>query len=327
MNRTRQTVPSSTKSANWLMQWADAWDRFWFSPLGPQTLAAIRIACGAMLVYIHLIWASHLHDFMGENAWLDEDTIRSLHSGDWGWSWLFYVSSPSLLSLHQLIAIVASCMMMTGLLTRLAIPLAWWMTLMVCHRMTGALFGLDQIVVMLSMYLMLSHCGSVWSIDAWLLKKRPWASAVAWLFPAPTLSVANNIATRLIQLHLCVIYLFGGLSKMRGEMWWDGSALWYTIVNYEYQSLDITWLGHFRIVIATLTAATIFWETFYCALIWPRLTRPITLLMAVFVHAGIALALGMVTFGSIMIVANLAFIAPGRMQAWIERGSRNSSAV
>ncbi len=34
------------------------------------------------------------------------------------------------------------------------------------------------------------------------------------------------------------------------------------------------------------------------------------LIMAVFVHGGIAIALGMVTFGTIMIVANGAFIEP-----------------
>ncbi len=106
---------------------------------------------------------------------------------------------------------------------------------------------------------------------------------------------------------------------MRGEMWYDGSALWYTIVNYEYQSLDLTWLGHSRMTIATLTAATIFWETFYCALVWPKLTRPLTLAMAVFVHGGIALALGMVTFGSIMIVANFAFIDPNWLRGLVAR--------
>jgi hypothetical protein len=59
-----------------------------------------------------------------------------------------------------------------------------------------------------------------------------------------------------------------------------------------------------------LTAATIFWETFYCAIVWPKLTRPIALGLAFAVHGGIALALGMITFGTIMIVANFAFISP-----------------
>ena len=301
----------------WLQQWGSAWDRFWFQPARPHALAMIRICCGAMLVYIHVIWALFATDFMGEHAWIDQAAVRGLHRDDWGWSWLFYVTSPALLWLHQGIAIIASSMMALGVLTRLAVPLAWWMTLMVCHRMTGALFGLDQIVIMLSMLLIWSRCGSVWSMDALWRADRP----ATWLHPSSAPAVSNNVVTRLIQLHLCVIYMFGGLSKMRGEMWWDGSALWYTAVNYEYQSLDLTWLGHYRIVIAALTTATIFWETFYCALVWPRLTRPIALAMAVLVHGGIAVALGMITFGTIMIVANLAFIAPETMHRLLTRKS------
>jgi uncharacterized membrane protein YphA (DoxX/SURF4 family) len=300
----------------WASEFAEGWDRFWFTPRLPQTLAIIRIACGAMLVYVHAIWLSQVSDFMGAQAWLTPQLMRDFHRNDWAWSWLWYVDSPFVLILHQIVAMAACLCMMLGLFTRLTTPLAWWMTLMVCHRMTGALFGLDQITVMLSMYLSLSHCGSVFSLDAWRRRKLQGQPA-SWLFPASQASVANNVTTRLMQLHLCIIYLFGGLSKMRGEMWYDGSAMWYTAVNYEYQSLDITWLGRFPILIATLTAGTIFWETFYCALVWPRLTRPIALGMAVFVHGGIAIALGMVTFGTIMIVANFAFIEPQTTQRWI----------
>ncbi len=38
------------------------------------------------------------------------------------------------------------------------------------------------------------------------------------LLPEAVPSVSANIATRLLQLHLCVIYLFGGLAKARGAV-------------------------------------------------------------------------------------------------------------
>lgn len=301
-------------------QWLVAWDRFWFTSRRPETLAVLRICCGSMLVYIHTIWASLLNNFMGQDAWINGSTIRMLHSHDWAWSWLHYVESPVLLYLHQFLAIGASLMMAIGLLTRLAIPLAWWLTLMVCHRMTGALFGLDQMVMMLSMYLMWSNCGSIWSMDQWLAERR----GVNWLRPTAESAICNNVVTRLIQLHLCVVYLFGGLSKLRGEMWWNGSAMWFSLVNYEYQSLDLTWLGHFPFLIGLVTAITLFWETFYCALVWPKLTRPITLLLALMVHGGICLALGMWTFGTIMIVANAIFIEPQVVRRLMHQAIRRS---
>lgn len=291
--------------AAWWRDALKAWNEFWFQPSMPHTLAVIRIFCGLMLAYVHIIWLSQIDDFFGEHAWIDGPTSRTLHRVDAVGSYLMYVSSPLIIRLHEIAAIVVSCMMAVGLFTRVAVPLSWFMTLMVCHRQTGALFGLDQVVMMLSMYLMLCPCGSVYSLDAW----RGAAG--------PKLSVANTISTRLLQLHLCVIYLFGGLSKLRGDFWWEGSAMWWSIVNYEYQSVDVTWLGKSPLLIAAITHVTLLWETFYPALIWPRLTRPFVLAMAVLVHGGIALALGMPTFGWMMIVANFVFVAPERFERGI----------
>ena len=294
----------------WITEAARGWDRFWFTARLPHTLALIRILCGAMLVYVHAIWLSQLNDFFGPEAWIDGDTMRYIHEMDYSRSYLTYISSPLVLLIHQWL-IIAVCLMMTiGLWTRVVVPLAWFLSLMVCHRQTGALFGLDQIVMMLSMYLMLAPCGAVYSVDAW--RARRGSGAHRCLVP----SVASNVCTRLIQVHLCIIYLFGGLSKMRGDFWWEGTAMWWSIVNYEYQSLDVVWLGRSPFIIALLTHATLFWETSYAALVWPRLTRPLVLAMAVFVHGGIALALGMPTFGWMMIVANMAFIAPLTVDRW-----------
>ena len=109
---------------------------------------------------------------------------------------------------------------------------------------------------------------------------------------------------------LCIVYLFGGLWKARGTSWWDGTSIWFAISNAQYQSIDVTWIGRFPRLFSAFAHLTVFWEIFYCTLIWPKLTRPIMLAMALAVHGGIALFLGMITFGVIMIVANLAFISP-----------------
>ena len=60
--------------------------------------------------------------------------------------------------------------------------------------------------------------------------------------------------------------------------------------------------------VEAITLLTVFWEASYPALVWPRLTRPLVLAMAVLVHLGIGLAMGMMEFGLAMIVANAAFV-------------------
>ncbi|WP_210433118.1 hypothetical protein, partial [Escherichia coli] len=75
----------------------------------------------------------------------------------------------------------------------------------------------------------------------------------------------------------------------------------------------------------------LFWETFYVCLVWPKTTRYWVLATAVGVHAGIAIFLGMITFGWMMIVANSVFIEPDIMSRWLSlmninlSGSRVSS--
>lgn len=303
----------------WGCEAAAAWNAFWFTPRLPHTLALVRIATGLMLLYSQAVFALRLSDFLGDTAWINNAAAAALHRGDFGpveasRSYLWHVSSPVWLWIHHLLTMAMSACLAAGLLTRLTAPLAWFLQLMLVHRLTGTLFGLDQITTMLAFYLMLAPCGSAYSVDAslrrhWQSRGR-WHGWIAWLFPPAEPTVASNVATRLAQLHLCVIYLFGGLWKARGTSWWDGTAMWFAAANAQYQSLDLTWLGRFPRLFAGMAHLTVFWEVFYCALIWPRLTRPLMLGMAVLVHGGIALYMGMITFGLMMIVANAVFLPP-----------------
>jgi hypothetical protein len=296
--------PLLQATRSWLRDAFAAWDRFWFTPAAPHALAAIRVLAGAMLLYTHLVWSVQLENFLGPHAFVDNATALKLQDGWYTWSYLWYVDSPALLWVLHVAALIVFAMLTLGLFTRVVSVLAFIITLAYCHRLHGALFGLDQINALLATYLMLAPCGAVYSLDRWWQQKRS-----ARPLPVQT-TVMNNVATRLIQLHLCIIYLFGGISKLRGETWWDGSAVWGAIANLEYQSIDMTWLANFPWLIAVMTHVSVFWETFYCFTVWPKWSRPVTLALAVAVHAGIALGLGMITFGLAMIIANLVFVSP-----------------
>jgi hypothetical protein len=236
-------------------------------------------------------------------------------------------------------ALVVFALLTIGLFTRVVSIIAWLFTVSYAHRvMPAALFGLDDINAMLAMYLMIGPSGAAYSVDSWLLSRQGRAGessagegSVAreaeprgqWglrqsLGTRGAPSISANIAVRLIQLHLCIIYLFSGLGKAMGESWWDGSAMWLAVANYEYQSIDLTWLASSPELLSLFAHVTVAWELSYAALVWPRLTRPLVVAMAVPIHLGIALFLGMMTFGLAMIIANLAFVSP-----WVVRSALN----
>jgi hypothetical protein len=128
---------------------------------------------------------------------------------------------------------------------------------------------------------------------------------------------------------MCIIYLFSGIAKMQGEPWVLGDASWLSFAMYEYQSrlhaFDMTWTASHPWLLNIMTHATVFWELTYCALVWPALTRPWVLLMAIFVHAGIALFLGMPTFGLVMLIGNLAFVSPKTVRKFFDPIARRLS--
>ena len=134
--------------------------------------------------------------------------------------------------------------------------------------------------------------------------------------PLQSGSACANVALRLLQCHLCVVYFFSGAGKLLGASWWEGTALWGAAANGQYRTLDLTWMADMPLLINALTLTTLFWEVAYAAIVWPRLTRPWAIGMGVAVHLGIGLAMGMMEFGLAMIVANMAFVPAATWRRW-----------
>lgn len=289
---------------------SDAWNHFWFTPTDPTTLGLIRVLAGLMLFYTHAIWTLDLDAFFGEQSWLSREVIAEANRGGYSWSLLFWCrSSASLWAMHA-VALASFTLLTIGLWTRTAAVLAFVFTVSYAHRTPGALYGLDQVNSLLSLYLLLGPSGSRFSVDAWRARRAGRRAA--------SLSVTANLSLRLIQCHLCVIYLFAGLSKLQGLTWWNGFAFWGGIANQEYQTLDLTWLADWPLVINALTHLTVAFELSYVVLIWNRWTRPLMLLGAIVLHLGIVIVLGMPTFGLAMLIANISFISQSFVRSLID---------
>lgn len=308
---------------------ATAWNRFWFSPTDPTTLSLIRVLAGLMLFYTHAVWTLDLEAFFGEQSWLPREVIAHANLNGYSWSVLNWCRTPAALWSMHLVALAIFALLTVGLWTRAASVLAFVFTVSYAHRTPGALYGLDQINSLLAMYLMVGPSGSRFSIDAW--RARRVATLPTGLVPVArgslhdSPSATTNLAIRLMQCHMCVIYLFAGLSKLQGLSWWNGFAFWGGIANQEYQTLDLTWLADWPLVINALTHLTVAFELSYCVLIWNRWPRPLVLLAAICLHLGIVIALGMPTFGLAMLIANVAFVSPTLIRSLIDGPGQSGS--
>src|SRR5947199_374654 len=133
-------------------------------------------------------------------------------------------------------------------------------TVSFAHRVPEAMFGLDQMNAVLTFYLAVGPSGRALSLDRWLAARRGAAA------PAP--SASANLALRLINVHMCVVYFFAGVSKLQGEAWWTGEAMWRAFANLEYQSVDMTWLAWHPWLLDLSTHISVLWALSFCLLIW-----------------------------------------------------------
>ena len=298
-------VSATTPTEEWFSSWGTAWNNFWFTPTSAHALAIIRILTGALAFYTLLVWSIDFDGFI--NGGLISPEYRDLlHrtplESAMSWSHFDWIGASLRMPVH-IVGLVIVALFTLGFYTRVTAILTALLVISYSNRAMGALFGLDQMLAMLTLYLAISRCGDALSIDSWRAKRKSADKKSA--------SVMNSIATRLIQVHLCIVYLFAGLGKCQGDKWWDGEAIWGAIANHEYQTVDMLWLSEHMGLVAVITMVALFWEIGYAALIWSRLTRPVMLLLAIPMHLGIGICLGMVEFGLIMLVANIAFIPAG----------------
>ena len=279
------------------------WNRFWFAPQDCASLSVMRIVTGLLLFYSHLVWAMNSASFFGSNSWLSQDAASTIQSESFSYSLLWLIDGlPGAISAVHCCALLSAALLIVGFYSRTAAIAAFVFTVSFANRNPTALYGFDQVLGFLTLYLSISPGEARFSLTSWRLRKKH--------IRPMTASVSANIALRLIQSHLCLLYLVSGLAKLKGLTWWSGVAFWGAVGNLEYQTIDLTWMVDWPITINVLTYTVLIWEISYCFLVWNRWLRPIVIAMAIPVHLGIALCFGMITFGLVMLAANLAFVSP-----------------
>lgn len=256
-----------------------------------------------MLVYTHLVWGMALDEFFGAAGWQDPELVGTVQQESFATSFWWSVSPEWTWPVHWL-CVEILILYAAGVGTRLTSVLSLIIAISYAHRAPMATFGLDQINILLCLYLCLAPCGAYYSVDSLLRKRFGGAEE------EPTPSIAAGIARRLIQVHIAILYLSAGIAKLKGETWWDGTAVWLGAANYEYQSGSLLWLAWHPRLVDLLTHLTILWELTFVVFVWKPLYRPFVLFGGVLVHVGIGMFLGMWTFGLIMICSYIALLSP-----------------
>jgi len=197
------------------------------------------------------------------------------------------------------VLMLAALLVVVGLFCRISTAVVWLLYL--CTAKSAELFsyGVDNFTIIGLFYLTIAPLPDSAALDA------------QWRGILPGNSTLQGLHRRVLQLHICVIYFFGGISKCAGRGWWNGISLWRALTRAPFDIVppEILIRASFILTLAGILVCVM--EASYAIFIWPRNTRFIWFAGVLGMHVGIGLMMGMYLFASVMIVLNLAAFGPG----------------
>jgi hypothetical protein len=280
----------------WLPGFLARWPA-WTEPVRAERLALLRIGTAAVLLLDILTnYLPHLADLFGPNSLGDPDVFWHDRPGSF-WSLLAWAPSPAVLRVAALIWAGTAVLLLLGLCSRASAAVAWALSQSFLALNPYAHNAGDTVRTMILLYLMLSPCGAVWSLDRRLQRHRP--SGPILVYPWPL---------RLLLVQMAVIYFYNGVHKLIGPQWQAGSSLYYvlndlTLTRWSYAELPLPF-----VLTQLLTWGVLAWELAFPLLVLLPSTRPATLVMGVLLHVGIGLSMELGAFAPYMLCLYLPFV-------------------
>ncbi|MFD3326902.1 HTTM domain-containing protein [Streptomyces sp. NPDC058701] len=200
--------------------------------------------------------------------------------------------------------------------------------------------GGDNLILLMSLYLVCTACGRRWSLDARRARLRAIraepevrtgdarAGALrGQLETARTLltTVLHNCGMFVIAVQVCLLYGSAGLYKVQGGSWGNGTALHY-VLNLDlfrpWPGLSQLIDGH-HVLIAVACYLTVLLQVAFPFVLFGRLKYPV-LCMLLGMHVGIAVLMGLPLFSGAMVVADAVFL-PDRFYRSLGRLCRSAA--
>ena len=189
--------------------------------------------------------------------------------------------------------------LLVGFLSRPSAMAAWLVHL--ATRSSGGFiaYGVDHFITIGLFYLAIAPLPDSHSLDAWLRHRS------SKMDPQRV-----GFHQRVLQVHLCLIYFFGGLAKCLGRGWWNGTSIWRVVTSPPFNVLSPELLMNWKFLFQLAGIFVCVIETGYPIFIWFKKTRLVWLICICTMHVMIALTMGLFLFSLIMITLNVAAFVP-----------------
>lgn len=186
--------------------------------------------------------------------------------------------------------------LLAGYMTRFSALVCWLMMVIVFNSSHLTSYGFDAILLTLLFYSFIFPVGYDLSMDNRSKAKVTQRD-----------DSLIHIFQKTIQIHVCLIYLVNGISKIDGSLWTNGLGLWDAINQPQFHSLLTPFFQKLFMIPflpGLLGTSVLIIEIAYPFMIWVRQTRKAIFILIILLHILIAVVMGLWLFALAMIVLN-----------------------
>jgi hypothetical protein len=287
-------------------------DRF-FAPQPYVAMVACRIVFGAIVFGYLAGRVGQVQEIWGPEgifgaAFFDRLALEApVRAREGGLDWLAHNRSPALIWILWGVGLVASALFSLGAFTRPAGGMALVVYTLFHARNPYATAGWSVMLKPFLLYALLAPTGRFGSFDAWRRGDRAaLARPATWRGP--------GWPVRLVQVHLCAMYLVAGWSRIDSPSWWEGEATFAGLSDLFYARFDVDWQP-WKPLLEAATYAAFALEALAPLLLWvPRVGSAWAILLLM-LHAGLELTSNHGGWQILMGAALLTFLPA----AWLSR--------
>ena len=284
------------------MSWKSRVEQFFFAEEVPYGLALVRMSLPIVMLFMIVPrW------FVTREIFSADGSPSQLSVG-YGYGSMFpefsgtvAVALNSLLVLASVTAAIGWCTRPSMIITFVLFTYFCWLDAI------STTTKYTVIATHVFLILSVSHCGAVWSVDAWLANRRrqswPGMAAVA----RPTFPVWPR---RLLQLLIGAIYFGAALTKIQTSGFFSSDQLqaWMlTHINFRHPVGE--YFALYPAILVVFAYVVVVWELLFSFIIWQRtFWRPVMLAIGVSFHFMTSLTLGLLIFPATCYCTYLAFV-------------------
>jgi hypothetical protein len=292
-------------------------------------LSVARIAFGSVILLDLAIHVADRQTLWGPDGWYDH--ARMERDQQLGIS-LFNLGESAWLTdvLYLAYAAVAVLFVVgwrTGVVTPALLVLMWTFQ----ERNPYLINGGDNLVRIVLFYLMFARLNAYLAPGARERRAaeaqaRAEAEAAGRPVRGVLATVAHNTALGACIAQLCVLYLASAMFKTQGEMWQEGTAVYYITRVAEYNAwpeLSAIFI-HSPVAVTVATYLAVFVQMAFPFALVNRYARHTVFVLLVGMHAGIGLLMGLPVFSAFMVAADLLLFTDAE---WRRGAARVRAAV